>query len=231
MNNIFRKIRQQLLSENKLSKYVLYAIGEIALVVIGISLAIWFNNWNTSIQSNQNKEIVLKKVKEEIKSNLEELIEARKVNIKITEGFSKFENFFGDNTNEIITTPSQMNTLQKKYPSFFKLKDSIYVGDNKYKYLGGMYINLELVELTKIAWKTAQSLGIANEFSYDCLYELESTYNLQTKVKNGFDKVANALGDNEDIKQIFRWLKIVNQLDIQLEQDYRKTLKIIEKCR
>ncbi len=231
MNNIFRKIRQQLLTENKISKYALYAIGEIALVVIGISLAIWFNNWNTSIQSNQNKEIVIKRVKEEIKSNLEELIKARKVNKKITEGFSEYENFFGDNTNEIITTPSQMNILQKKYPSFFKLNDSINVRDDIYKYFGGTYINLELVELTEIAWKTAQSLGTANEFSYDCLYELESTYNLQTKVKNGFDKVANALGDNDDIKQIIRWLKIVNQLDIQLEQDYRKILKKIEKCR
>ena len=36
MLKFFRKIRQKLLSENKFSKYLIYAIGEIVLVVIGI---------------------------------------------------------------------------------------------------------------------------------------------------------------------------------------------------
>jgi hypothetical protein len=42
----FRKIRQQILTENKFSKYFLYAIGEIILVVIGILIALRINNWN-----------------------------------------------------------------------------------------------------------------------------------------------------------------------------------------
>ncbi len=36
MLKFFRHIRQRLLSENKVSKYLLYAIGEIVLVVAGI---------------------------------------------------------------------------------------------------------------------------------------------------------------------------------------------------
>lgn len=46
MIKFFRKIRQQLLSENKFSKYLIYAIGEIVLVVIGIMIALQFNNRN-----------------------------------------------------------------------------------------------------------------------------------------------------------------------------------------
>jgi hypothetical protein len=42
----FRKIRQRLLTENKFSKYLIYAIGEIILVVIGILIALQINNWN-----------------------------------------------------------------------------------------------------------------------------------------------------------------------------------------
>jgi hypothetical protein len=34
------------MSENKISTYLLYAIGEILLVVIGIMIAVNFNNWN-----------------------------------------------------------------------------------------------------------------------------------------------------------------------------------------
>ncbi|MAP54469.1 DUF6090 family protein [Altibacter sp.] len=46
MINFIRKIRHRLLSENKFSKYLLYAIGEIILVVIGILIALQINNWN-----------------------------------------------------------------------------------------------------------------------------------------------------------------------------------------
>jgi hypothetical protein len=46
MIQIFRKLRQRLLTGSKFSKYLLYAIGEIALVVIGILIALQVNNWN-----------------------------------------------------------------------------------------------------------------------------------------------------------------------------------------
>ena len=55
MINFFRKIRQQLLTENKFSKYLLYTIGEIFLVVIGILIALQINTWNEELQ-NQRKE-------------------------------------------------------------------------------------------------------------------------------------------------------------------------------
>ena len=46
MIKFFRKIRQQLLNESKFKKYLLYAIGEIILVVIGILIALAINNNN-----------------------------------------------------------------------------------------------------------------------------------------------------------------------------------------
>jgi ABC-type antimicrobial peptide transport system permease subunit len=36
------------MNKNKFSKYLLYAIGEIVLVVIGILIAVQINNWNTN---------------------------------------------------------------------------------------------------------------------------------------------------------------------------------------
>ena len=46
MLKFFRRIRQKLIAENKVGKYLIYAIGEIVLVVIGILIALWINNWN-----------------------------------------------------------------------------------------------------------------------------------------------------------------------------------------
>ena len=54
MIKFFRNIRQKLLSENKISKYLIYAIGEIVLVVIGILIALGINNWN------QNRTAIIK---------------------------------------------------------------------------------------------------------------------------------------------------------------------------
>ncbi len=45
MIRVFRKIRKKFFS-NKVSSYLVYAIGEIALVMIGILLALYVNNWN-----------------------------------------------------------------------------------------------------------------------------------------------------------------------------------------
>lgn len=36
MDKFFRSLRQKLLSDNRIRKYLLYAMGEIVLVVIGI---------------------------------------------------------------------------------------------------------------------------------------------------------------------------------------------------
>jgi hypothetical protein len=55
MIKFFRKIRQRLLTENKFSKYLLYAIGEIVLVVIGILIALQINNWN-EVKKTERKE-------------------------------------------------------------------------------------------------------------------------------------------------------------------------------
>ncbi|WP_370477842.1 DUF6090 family protein [Tamlana flava] len=66
MLKLFRKIRQKLLSENRVNKYFLYAIGEIILVVIGILIALQINNWN-----DKKKERALEvKILKEIHSNL-----------------------------------------------------------------------------------------------------------------------------------------------------------------
>lgn len=44
MINFFRHIRQSMIKENKTTKYLLYAIGEIILVVIGIIIMLQINN-------------------------------------------------------------------------------------------------------------------------------------------------------------------------------------------
>lgn len=51
MLHFFRKIREKLIHDNKLTKYLAYSVGEIALVMIGILLALQVNTWNDQKKS------------------------------------------------------------------------------------------------------------------------------------------------------------------------------------
>lgn len=64
---LFRRLRSSLLRKDKVWQYLAYAVGEIFLVVIGIYIAIQFNNWNEG-----------KKAKELVKTNIGILIETLK---------------------------------------------------------------------------------------------------------------------------------------------------------
>jgi hypothetical protein len=73
MIKFFRKIRQNLLMENKTGKYFKYAIGEIILVVVGILIALSINNWNENQKNQTKKTKLLKALKIEFISNQKQL--------------------------------------------------------------------------------------------------------------------------------------------------------------
>ena len=70
MIKFFRRIRQQLLTENKLGKYLLYAIGEIVLVVIGILIALSINNWNEGLKIKSQERDVLLQMKRNLEADI-----------------------------------------------------------------------------------------------------------------------------------------------------------------
>ena len=69
----FRRIRQRFLTNNKFSRYLLYALGEIVLVVIGILIALQINNWNSEQENLKLGSIYLSDIKNEIQTDLERI--------------------------------------------------------------------------------------------------------------------------------------------------------------
>jgi len=63
---LFKGIRQRLIDEKNLKKYLLYAIGEILLVMIGITLAFQVDNWN----ENRIKKIAEIRIYKNIKDQI-----------------------------------------------------------------------------------------------------------------------------------------------------------------
>ena len=73
MIKFFRHIRKRLIGENRFSKYLLYAIGEIILVVIGILIALQINNWNNNELNKKEEALILKILNFEFNKNKKDL--------------------------------------------------------------------------------------------------------------------------------------------------------------
>lgn len=69
MIRFFRNIRKQLFSENKISKYLLYALGEIVLVVVGILIALQLNNWSQQNKDREREQLILRQLNTEFQNN------------------------------------------------------------------------------------------------------------------------------------------------------------------
>lgn len=59
MIKFFRKIRQKLIDEGNLKKYMIYAIGEILLVILGILIALFINDWRNDLNAQKNETLII----------------------------------------------------------------------------------------------------------------------------------------------------------------------------
>ena len=73
MIKFFRKTRQYLLSEGKTIAYFKYSIGEIALVVVGILIALQINNWNEEKKQSNTELKILEAMKENLISDIQDM--------------------------------------------------------------------------------------------------------------------------------------------------------------
>ena len=102
---LFRNIRQALIKEGKIKRYLLYAIGEILLVMIGISLAFQVNNWNDSRINRTTETRYYENIRDQISDDRQ-----------LIEGQIRYNNYYMSQfkyANEIIRANdrSQIDTL------------------------------------------------------------------------------------------------------------------------
>ena len=82
MIKFLRHIRKQLLTEDKFSKYILYALGEIILVVIGILIALSINNKNEARKVKQFEYKILQDIETSMEGNFQGLDRCLSANMK-----------------------------------------------------------------------------------------------------------------------------------------------------
>jgi len=92
MLTFFRRIRKGLLEGGRTSKYLLYAIGEILLVMIGILLALQVNNWKENKIARKAEKVMLIEIEESLRADITDFNFNIDVLTKMTTGLEIIEN-------------------------------------------------------------------------------------------------------------------------------------------
>ncbi len=135
----FRRVRQQLLTESKLRNYLIYALGEIILVVIGILIALQINNWNQDRIQVKELEGLKKSISSAIKSDIKYLKLIRTGRENIGKRADSIFNTYIDHQKPVLVfidfafianTFRELNNIiyyQPNLSAFDALKNSIYL--------------------------------------------------------------------------------------------------------
>ena len=73
MFKFFRRIRKGLLKEGKFYSYLVYAIGEIILIIFGILIAVQISNWNENRKLKSIEISVLREISVDLNQNIDQI--------------------------------------------------------------------------------------------------------------------------------------------------------------
>lgn len=219
MFKFFRRIRQQLLGDNKFTKYLIYAIGEIVLVVIGILIALSINNWNQRKILKSEELRSLESLQSEFQENLEnfdkiqalqkEKMEA--INLVLFSDISEYSLSGLDSLNSKANFSWTYNPSFGIYDALINsgkiqliANETLKVRISKYKELVGDYLEDELFIM-----KFTSQFIIENLINDDVML-VETKFDLRDRTKN------EELNDRENYLNKFKSHKYRNQLSILL---------------
>lgn len=209
MIKFFRKIRQRLLTENKFTQYMLYAIGEIVLVVIGILIALQINNWNAEQKMGKEEIGILNNLLDDLYSAKEQSdIEISNENqlkesLLVALGKNSNKRKLGRNT---ISDSVFYDILWNSNPnlpvlnSYSDIKNTGKIGIIKNRSIRENFTNLELT-LTGLTSLVADRLTlqqmriddiIVNDVNFvRLLKSMEPSINIDNELQNNYNLILN----------------------------------------
>jgi hypothetical protein len=213
MIKFFRKIRQGLLSENKFTKYLIYAIGEIVLVVIGILIALQVNSWNEHRISHNLELKLLKDLHNDLETDLQNLsVKIKYDSLFATSNDSLFTCFKNNNLADGLKVRNIDGTL---YNWFGIVNNTLFFYPQKYAYQNIINSGIDIIENETLR----QDIMHLYDYSYRVTGDyLQIQFNLQVNTndylwnnletkKGGFIKIPN---DTTLIKQNQKFINFLS---------------------
>jgi len=205
-----------MIKENKTSKYLLYAVGEIILVVIGILIALQINNWNEERKTQNNQEKYLILLKKEAVNNLKSLNKSQEFVTRLHKGQEKLMRLLN----------GDLDTITESYTAEVLLEN--FYSTSKFNYQNNVLAELKTTgELKNIANDSIRSQLMNQEIIVEKVKRQESgvykffekandmieVYGSQRKVEEAAAKRQNR--DFPESKRMFSNIPVVKMREFE----------------
>ena len=229
MIKFFRKIRQKMLTENKFSKYLLYAIGEIVLVMIGILLALQVN-----ISNQERKDRILEK--EYYKNIKDDLIQDKAKLLAFDSLFNSAEGKILNVIDNMQLSSFNTDSLYGNVSSWmvyideFKPNNSTFteiISSGKLQLFQNKEIKLQLLNLYNYSYPRLEVRQKTNTNFISTLrtVELMDTYRFMSIFDNDNTSITNVNLNNPKLIINHEWLKDKNSEKFLEFENYLNLLR------
>lgn len=171
MIHFFRRYRQSFFKGNRFTRYLVYALGEIVLVVIGIMIAIQLNEWNANRKLQNENYLYIRKMIGDLKATQSRLDLLLHQNDPVWPSFKQ--------------AVKNADTLLKLSYAGFSEEDIDFIGKTT-AFQGGSMLNItdntyqELMGTGKLYTLGSDSL-VASIVRYYTICEREEIYNISNR--------------------------------------------------
>lgn len=203
-----------------------YLLSELFLIVMGILLAINFNECNNQNQINKRFAIAFQNIQQEIKENALEL-EKTLNSLQSTDSLFQAINPLQEE-DRILTSPAHLQVILKVHAEDLVIMDSMARGKDLFAYEYGLSVSFEQAELSQVSWQATQNSGLIQYMNFTCLKEIIQIYNLQEFYLDEQKKITSLILE-QDLDKLSGQIEILiqfaqalqercNQLDLNLKE-------------
>lgn len=218
MLRYLRHLRQRLLTENKFSKYLLYAIGEILLVVIGILIALQVDNWNES----NRKDYLFADSMDQISTSLgSDMAEFKRISDGLTNQIKLIE--------MVVNQPDTFNLVERPYALHYIMWDyhGVKINTGTEYYLQNLIYNPENKQQKSLAKDLTDYLWLIGGFQSD----IDIDFN-EILYQHGLPRALIPVYDGTDIfipdSTFYNEDQMKTATDLMYSHDIKNTLKTIK---
>jgi len=223
-----------MLTENKFSKYLLYAVGEIVLVVIGILIALQINTWN---ENRQNQKKITSHLYGTLVNFKDDLKAVNWYINELTDENEKRKLFINHSDYNVFTRDSLEQSIQiwKKGADIFNMDNDFKIIDNSGILEYGIYE--EVIDDISEYYNYAVSFMLSVEKFYNESVAKDENYwrnpqnNYEFNFESGLNSYQTESQAKESIIELLKTPTLRNILkrDYEINEDYIKHLSGMQK--
>lgn len=229
-----------MLTENKMGRYLKYAIGEIILVMIGILLALQVNTWNTNRELKKEEAKILKSLHQEFSKNLDKfnIIYNSHLKRKKTIEYVMSAETQKLSADSLVTLMNRINA-NWTYDPFQGIYNSV-IGSGKIELISNDSLKTKLATIQDLIKDYQEEEREVREFSKQNLYPflLEQplkNFNFNSKdileskkVKDNYIKIFKSFEYDKLMQQLRGWMRSIFDEGPILRKELESIINLLE---